>query len=298
MEIRQLKYFVEICRCKSFSQAAAFCYMSSQGMSMSIMRLEEELGCKLFIRSTRGVILTPQAEFLLPKAKKILSIIDECDSYFRAENPGEVVIPVAFSHGTIEEFAGDVITEFSGSYPDYKVMVKECSDIDCDEAVLNEETEFALTVGPVSEERFTSHKLLSSGYALIVNDKHPLASREKISIDELKNLSLAVMKGGVRTYPHLRAACLKAGFEPNIQVFADNILLVFYMATKDVCGISTQHLFKRLNPPHLCAIPIDCADFTWDIYQIKKKNAALSPHAKLLWQALLSKSKITPSSKL
>lgn len=291
MEIRQLKYFVEICRYKSFSQAATVCYISSQGMSMSIMRLEKELGCKLFIRSARGVILTPQAEFLLPKAKKILSIMDECDNYFSTEPSGNSVIPVAFSHGTIEEFAGDVITEFSNSYPESKIIVKECSDTECDEAVLNEETEFALTVGPVAEENFTSHKLLSSNYALIVNDKHPLAVREKITIDELKNLSLAVMKGGVRTYPHLRAACLKAGFEPNIQVFADNILLVFYMATKDVCGISTQHLFNRLNPPHLCAIPIDCADFTWDIYQIKKKDSVLSPQVKQFWQALLSKAK-------
>ena len=135
MEIRQLKYFVEICRCKSFSQAAELCYISSQGMSMSIMRLEKELGCKLFNRSARGVVLTPQAEFLLPKAKKILSIMDECDSYFCSQPTSDVVIPVAFSHGTIEEFAGDVISEFSANYPDCKIMVRECADMECDEAV-------------------------------------------------------------------------------------------------------------------------------------------------------------------
>ena len=117
MEIKQLKYFVEICQCKSFSHAASICYISSQGMSMARMRLEEELGCKLFVRSPRGVTLTPQAEFLLPKAKKILAIVDECDSYFHSESTNEAVIPIAFSHGTIEEFAGEVIKTFSAKYP-------------------------------------------------------------------------------------------------------------------------------------------------------------------------------------
>lgn len=292
MEIRQLRHFVEICRCKSFSQAAEFCYISSQGMSMSIMRLEQELGCKLFLRSSRGVTLTPQAEFLLPKAKRILSIVEECDSYFRAESSDEVVIPVVFSHGTIEEFAGDVISDFSRSSPNCKILVRECSDIACDDAVLNEETELALTVGPVSEARFTCHRLFSSSYALIVSDEHPLAKLDKITISELKGIPLAVMKGGLRTSSCLRQACMKADFEPDIQVFADNILLVFYMATTvDVCGISTLHLFRRLNPPHLCAIPIDSPDFTWDIYQIRKKNSTLSPHARLFWNALQAKAK-------
>jgi len=287
MEIRQLKYFVEICRFKSFSQAASFCYMSPQGMSMSMIRLEEELGCKLFLRSSQGVMLTPQAEFLLPRAKKILSIVEDCSNFFRVGNADETVIPMVFSHGTLEEYAGNIITAFAEKHPEIKINVRECSDLECDEAVLNDEVEMALTVGPVSEELFSSQHLLTSSYALIVSDDHPLASREKINIEELKGLSLAVMQGGLRTYPQLRAACQKEGFEPDVQVFADNILLVFYMATTSkVCGISTQHLFNRLNLPHLCAIPIDCKDFSWDIYQIKKKNATLSPAAKQIWQAM------------
>ncbi len=290
MEIRQLKYFVEICRCRSFSQAAAFCYMSPQGISMSIIRLEEELGCKLFHRSPRGVLLTPQAEFLLPRAKKILSVVDECSAYFNDGGRVETLLPLVCSHGTLEEYGGAVIAELGEKYPDIRINVRECSDTDCDEAVLNDEAEMGLTVGPVPEELFHAQHLFSSRYALIVSDEHPLAEREKVSIDELKGLNLAVMKGGLRTYPCLRAACLKAGFEPKVQVFADNILLVFYMATtKNVCGISTWHLFRRLNLPHLRAVPIDSSDFTWDVYAIRKKNAALSPAAKLVWQAMAAK---------
>ena len=296
MEIKQLRYFVEICRCKSFSRAASICYISSQGMSMSMMRLEEELGCNLFVRSPRGVVLTPQAEFLLPKAKKILAIVDECDSYFRSESTDEATISIAFSHGTIEEFAGDVIKNFQARYPEIKIQVRECPDLDSDDAVINEESEMALTVGPLPEGRFASKLLFSSSYALIVSKDHPLAQRESISLHELKNLPLVVMRGGVRTYSCLRNACIKAGFEPRVSTFADNVLLVFYMATSGQnFGISTQHLFRRLNPPGLCAIPIESADFKWNVYAIKLKNSTLSPPVKLFWQALAAKADKTLS---
>ncbi len=290
MEIKQLKYFVEICRCKSFSQAAAICYISSQGMSMSMMRLEEELGCHLFIRSPRGVALTPQAEFLLPRAKKILSIVEECDAYFRSESADETVITIPFSHGTVEEFAGDVIASFSAEHPTYKLQIKELSDLDCDDAVLNQEAEMALTVGPLPEGRFVSKLLFSSNYALIVNKDHPLAQRESITIDDLRGLPLVVMQGGVRTYPHLRAVCAKHGFEPQVDAFAVNPLLIFYIANEaNHFGVSTVHLHRRLGLPTVRAIPIVDDDFTWDVYAIRLKNTTLSPPVKLFWQALADK---------
>ena len=54
MEIRQLKYFMEIYKYRSFSRAAEVCFISSQGISMAILRLEEELACKLFERTSKG----------------------------------------------------------------------------------------------------------------------------------------------------------------------------------------------------------------------------------------------------
>ncbi|MEI3101392.1 MAG: LysR family transcriptional regulator [Oscillospiraceae bacterium] len=52
MDIKQLEYFVEVCRYMSFTKAAANQYISQQGMSKSIKRLEEELGIALFRRSS------------------------------------------------------------------------------------------------------------------------------------------------------------------------------------------------------------------------------------------------------
>ena len=297
MEIRQLKYFVEICRCKSFSQAAKICYISPQGVSMSMMRLEEELGKKLFTRSTMGIALTPHAEFLLPKAKKILAISEECEAYFNSDKAEEAVIPIYCSHGTIEEFAGTALREFENAHPELRITIHECSDIDADEALLSDECEIALTVGPLPENRFDEILLKTSEYGIIVKDTDPLAKYKSISIEQLKGLQLAVMYKGIRTYPFLHSLCAKYNFEPTIHTYADNVLLIYYMATQPgMYGITTEALYRRLNPPGLSFVKIAYPGFIWKSYAIKRKGADLSAPVELLWQLLLTHKSVEDSS--
>jgi DNA-binding transcriptional LysR family regulator len=288
MEIRQLHYFVEICRCKSFSKAAEACFISSQGISMSMMRLENELGYKLFHRYPRGIELTPQAEFLLPRAKKILALVDECARRFDAISNDTYLLSVGFSLGTIEEFAGDVIPHFIQDNPGVKLDIREYPDQGCDEAVLNQEIEVGLTVGPIDENAFDGALLFSSRHAILVRKDHALAQKKSLTAADLRDLPIAVLKGETRTYPCLRQACHAAGFEPNISAFADNILLVFYMAeSMDTAGLSTLPLFHRLNRPNLAAIPLEDPIFDWNIYMIRRKGAVLSPPANRFWKAVL-----------
>ena len=100
MEIRQLRYFVEICKYRNFTRAADACYISTQGISMAILRLENELNRQLFVRDKQGVTLTPAAEFLLPRAKKMLALNSECEAYFATGATHQSVLPVAFAPGS------------------------------------------------------------------------------------------------------------------------------------------------------------------------------------------------------
>ncbi len=290
MEIRQLRYFIEICKCKSFAQAADACFISAQGINMSIGRLENELGQQLFRRSRKGVELTLQGEFLLPRAKKVIALIDECDAYFAKGAACEHLLPVAFALGTIEEFAGSVLSEFSSLHPEIQVETKECFDTVCDAMVLNQEVELGLTVGPVHDEGLDAELLFSSRHALIVPLGHPLASRKLIMAQDLRDIPVCILKPETRTFPAYRSVCLQAGFEPKIHMFADNILLVFYMAeSQQIPGISTIPLANRLGRPSLCAVPFADPMMDWNIYLIKRKGTVLSPAARLFQQALLAK---------
>ncbi|SHI07765.1 DNA-binding transcriptional regulator, LysR family [Sporobacter termitidis DSM 10068] len=288
MEIRQLKYFAEIYKYRNFSRAAEACFISSQGISMAILRLEEELSCKLFVRTAKGLTPTAQGEYLYPRAQQILTLLEECETYFKKGAGKEGFLTVMLSIGTIEEFAGVPIAQFREKHPNVHLDVQETFDVVCDTSVENGIVEMALTVGPVDVKKFDFELLFTSRHALIVHKDHPLANRESISIADLQDVPMAVMRDSTKTYQIYRDACRRAGFEPSVSIFADNILLVYYLAEMNQsAGISTLALANRLSRPNLRAIPFDDPAFDWSIYLIKQKNAKLSPEAKTFEGLLL-----------
>lgn len=288
MELRQLRYFAEIYKYRNFSRAAEACHISSQGISMAILRLEEELSCKLFVRTAKGLAPTTQGEYLHPRAQQILTLMDECETYFKEGAGKEGFLTVMLSLGTIEEFAGIPIAQFHEKYPDIHLDIQEKFDVICDTSVENGVVELALTVGPIDVKKFDFELLFSSRHALIVHKDHPLAARESISVRDLQDIAVTVMRDSTKTYQVYRDACRSAGFEPTVSIFADNILLVYYMAEMNQsAGISTVALASRLARPNLRAIPFDDPAFDWNIYLIKQKNARLSSEAKLFENLLL-----------
>lgn len=297
MEIRQLKYFTEIYKYRNFTRAAEACFISAQGISMAILRLEEELSCKLFVRTPKGLLPTPQGEYLHPRALQMLTLMDECETYFKKGAGQEGFLPVMFTLGTIEEFAGVPIARFREQYPTIHLDIQETYDVICDASVENKAVELALTVGPVDDNKFDAALLFSSRHALVVHKDHPLASREFISVTDLVDVPVAVLRDTTKTFHVLRDACQRAGFEPVVSIFADNILLVYYMAEMNQSvGISVVPLANRLARSNLRVIPFEDRVFDWNIYLIKLRNAKLSPEAKAFENLLLQHRKELPAA--
>lgn len=75
MEIHQLRYFCAIVKQGTFTRAAESVYVAQPSLSQQILKLEDELGGKLFYRLPRSARLTPLGEFFLPRALAILQEI-------------------------------------------------------------------------------------------------------------------------------------------------------------------------------------------------------------------------------
>ena len=75
MEIHQLRYFCAIVKQGTFTRAAESEYVAQPSLSQQILKLEDELGGKLFYRLPRAARLTPLGESFLPRALAILQAI-------------------------------------------------------------------------------------------------------------------------------------------------------------------------------------------------------------------------------
>lgn len=288
MEIRQMKYFVEICKTLSFSKAADNCFVSAQGISMAISRLESELNRQLFIRSPRGIIMTPAAKYLLTKTEKILEFSDDINRYFAVDSDYQGILPVAMSPGSIEEFGGQVINVFRKNNPNIQIEVHELVDVHCEAAIINEEFEIGFACGPLSDTLLEARLVKSCPYAIIVHKDHPLASKQEAAVSDLKGLSVSMLRETTKTYSVFRKACQKEGFEPVVSTFVENILSVYDLAQiNQSAGISTTLLFDHLNRQDLKAVPFGSDGPSWDLYYINRSGVSLSPIAALFEKTVL-----------
>ena len=73
MELEQLRMFLAVAECGSFSEAGKRLFVSHSTTSRAVAALEQELGAQLFRRSSRSVTLTPAGEILVERAEDLLT---------------------------------------------------------------------------------------------------------------------------------------------------------------------------------------------------------------------------------
>lgn len=126
MDIRQLRYFVKIVACGSFSRAAAELRVAQPALSQHVANLEAELGVELLSRSTRGVTPTDSGRTLLAHAEALLRQFEYAarDVRDQAGNPsGPVTIGLPSSASLV--LTVPLLLEAEARYPGVQLKVIE-----------------------------------------------------------------------------------------------------------------------------------------------------------------------------
>ncbi len=122
LEMDILKTFVAIAETGNFTTAAETVYRTPSAVSMQIKKLEEMLGCVLFLRDARSVSLTPNGELLLGYARRLLALNNEAVSRFLLPDMNGVV-RVGAPEDIGERILPEVLKRFAESYPNVTVDV-------------------------------------------------------------------------------------------------------------------------------------------------------------------------------
>ena len=83
MNTKSQEYFLELARCCNFTRAAKNLYISQTALSKTINGLEEELGTKLFTRSSHRIQLTEDGMLLRHKAQELIQLADKLEKEFQ-----------------------------------------------------------------------------------------------------------------------------------------------------------------------------------------------------------------------
>lgn len=254
MDIRQLKYLLEIVRLGGFTRAADSLRIAQPSLTASIKKLEDELEVVLLNRSGRMVVPTAEGRAVVERAQAIMQISQNIHDdlvAFKGLVRGEVRVGIP---GMIATYLfPQVITAFRKNYPGIKLIVHSDGANRLRQMVLDGYLDVAIVGDEAKASELAWEKLLSTEIVACVAAGHHLAHRSAIEIEELAKEPLYLFSKGHHLRMLLDAAFVAVKVEPKV-VFETNLIHMLKTVTADGAGVSTM-LKACVDSPELVAIP-------------------------------------------
>ncbi len=203
MEIKQLKYFVEVARREHISEAALELNIAQSAISRQITLLEQELQVTLFNRQGRNIHLTSHGKALLNQATLILEQLDETVALFQQTNHKNAhVLNIGFEESYISQMITAIIQAFERQY-DSIIVPHIMSSSDISEALYTGKIDVGLveinaelqkntnlSLKPLFEETYHIYVPKDDVIALSINP--PLTQFAKTQLFTLKPLASTI----------------------------------------------------------------------------------------------------------
>lgn len=220
MTLRQIEYFCAIAEAKSISAAARALYVEQPPISRQIAALENELGVQLYIRGSRGIVLTEAGQRLYDQCSTLLTSIENIKENVKAVGAGiKGTIKVGLIYSTIP-YAIPYIRRYHDIYPHVKLHVRMGTPQDLIIALTKGELNVLFLRDNASLQKELSSRILGEDdMALIMTESlDPMPDADAIPIACLKDVPMCFLgDNDIWSYnASLLNECRKHGFEPTM----------------------------------------------------------------------------------
>lgn len=249
MEIRQLKYFINVAETHSFSEASRQCFLSQSAISQQIKLLEEELGSQLFLRNTHTVSLTEAGAELLPLARQALMSFENCQEHMsgiRGLITGQLNLGMTEA---MEPYVRHAVVEMLKRYPKLHINMYYKPTHELNRMLKCHELDLAFSINTATEgEGIESQPITTYRICAVMNSNHPLARRDKVSVNDLVGQNLILPErssGSVRTLMKFVSQDIFDQF--NVRAYADsvNAILNILQDTNYISFLSPRSVSSR-----------------------------------------------------
>lgn len=289
MELRVLRYFLEVAREGSVTRAAERLHISQPTLSKQLKDLEGELGKKLFVRGSHDVKLTDEGMLLRKRAEDILNMADKTLEEFKSLGEftgGDVWVGCAESDG-IKHLARCYMALLE-RYPGLRLHLQSGNSADVTERLDRGLLDFAIIVHEVDLSKYNYLELPATDhYGVLMRKDSPLASKEAVGVDDLMDLPLICSRQGItEDYPKVfqeKMDALRIVATFNLAYNASVLVRegVGYALTFDKLADTSEEselTFRPLKPP-----------LETKMYMIWKKYQVFSPAAEVLLKEVLER---------
>ncbi|QSX28883.1 LysR family transcriptional regulator [Shewanella cyperi] len=228
MDIKQLNHLLQLSEAGSFTRAAKRLNLAQPALSLSIKRLELELGVTLVNRSQgmadRQLTLTAEGQLLLGHAKSIVQQLEQAKQQIRAManlTRGEVRIAVPGMLGSF--YLPSRLMAFRHRYPDLKLSLFEGGTRDALRMLEQEEVDIAVITAQDLKPEFDSCLLVRQQMVVAMGQEHPLVQQSSVSLEDFFEHELVMFKPGYFHREWILGRAKELNKQPNI-AFETNLI--------------------------------------------------------------------------
>lgn len=196
MEIRVLKYFLAVARERSISKAAESLHITQPTLSRQLMDLEDELGTKLIVRSSKQLSLTGDGMRLKRRAEDIINLADKTKAEFLSDNnliSGDVYIGGGETDAM--RMLVRIAAQLRGEHPDVHFHIYSGDSDDITDKLDKGLFDFGVFVEPADVSKYEYIRLPAvDKWGILMRADSPLADKEYIEPEDLRDLPLIVSR--------------------------------------------------------------------------------------------------------
>lgn len=224
MELLQLKYFQTVAYTEHVSKAARQLNIAQPSLSLTLKRLEDELGTALFDRKGRNIQLSPSGKILLKHVNRIFIEIENAKREIRSEEQlisGTLNIAI-----TNPRFLTGLISGYLNLFPESKIIQDLGAKSDIGTRLKKGSIDLGITGHLIEDEEIESRVLVDEDIVLALPSNHKLTGSAKIPLSLAADEPFVTLASNAEYHDFTTLLCEKAGFVPNIAFEVDSHLLV------------------------------------------------------------------------
>ncbi|MGS5041141.1 cidABC operon transcriptional activator CidR [Staphylococcus saprophyticus] len=277
MEIKQMKYFVEVVKNGGMTRASKHLYIAQSTISKNIKSIEDEFNVTLFDRRKKHIILTDIGQIFYDKCVEALAILDdlslEMDDVTNIER-GHIRLGVS-AIMDVRLFT-ESLNQFHSMYPNVTYEVVEGGGKAVEFYLNNDEIDVGITTLPVDDDIYHAVPLYKEKLMLVVDKNSKYAKQSSVYLGDLKNERFIMFHDDYYIKDQIIESCRKVGFHRKVVAKMAQITFIENMIL-DGIGVSIlpESIVSILNKD-ITGIEITGADVNWNLGIIWKKESYIN----------------------
>jgi DNA-binding transcriptional LysR family regulator len=269
MELLQLKYFQTVAYTEHISKAAAQLNIAQPSLSLTIKRLEDEMGTKLFHRKGRNIELNAAGKILLKHVNRIFVELENARLAIK-EKHAELssLIRIAISNS---RFLSGLISEYIGVCPSAQLHQGVASRSDIVTQLKKGDIDLGITGHPIVDEEIESVVLVEEHIVLVLPSTHPYSGEQEISLHAVANEPFLALANNDEYRRFTTMLCEKAGFVPHLAFEVDSHTLVEIIRLDRGVALLPISVCRNLGL-HYVPITDDAAVYPISLSWVKHRN--------------------------